>query len=148
MFYSYVCHVYYVCFVVSETVANKHTVYKCVGTYLPYGYLLLNEQMLTRSHSNQKENPRSIEGEAKMSATKGWLTIEDIMKEIREGNKRTEDQLDDINKRVKENKKIMEDFMSKKDEKVGKLQTELGQAQGEITKLQATVKELEGAVIY
>ena len=102
--------------------------------------------MLTRSHSSQKENIKSSEQDTKMSAAKEALTIEDLMREICEGNKRTDDQLKEIDNTLKDNKKPMEDYISKNDETVRKLQTELETAQGEGTSLKSTVKDLEGAV--
>ena len=68
--------------------------------------------MLTRSHSNTRENSKISEQETKMSAANEPLTIADVMKEIREGNKNTSLQVTEMDKTLKENKKTIEDYIA------------------------------------
>ena len=102
--------------------------------------------MLTRSHSNTIEIPEAIGQETKMSAKETTLTISDLMKEIRSGNKKTESQLAEMDKTLKENKKTIEDYIVSNDEKVNKLRSELDEANKEVLTLKTTVTTLEGAV--
>ena len=117
-----------------------------MGTYSTTIYLNNSVQMLTRSHSNTKEIQTPTEQEPKMSAKEDPPTIVDLMKEICQGNKKTEEQLGEMDKTLKDNKKLLEDYISKNDATVNQLRSELDHSKTEVSTLQATVKELKGAV--
>ena len=68
------------------------------------------------------------------------------MKELRDGNKKTEVQLSEIDKTLKDNKKTNEDFITKKDALLNQLKINLTQAQSKVSQLTTTVKGLEGEV--
>ena len=89
--------------------------------------------MLTRSHSNTIETPKVNGPEKTMAATGETLTIADLLKEIRQGNKKTEQQLSELDKTLKDNKKTIEDYIVKNDEVVNKLRSELDETNKEKT---------------
>ena len=102
--------------------------------------------MLTRSHSNSVETPLTNEQETKMSDKEKNLTIADLMKELQEGNKKTDLKLTGMDETLKDNKKLFEDYIKINDETVNKLKDDLNEAKSDVSTLKTTVTALEGTV--
>ena len=99
----------------------------------------------TRGSVNRELSPESTPATNpnNMASKKKELTLDDIFLEIKRGNKKNDDRLDEMDKKMDINYKVLQDYITSNDHTIEKLKTDVNTYSTKLTQAEATVTDLE-----